>query len=373
MSLVTVLKTDFLVVGAGIIGLSTAWELARSGASVVVVDRGLAGRESSWAGGGMLFPLWPWDYADAVTALTDRGRALYPDWVGELWQASGIDPEYRQTGLVALPPADFDRARAWCATRGLRAELVPGKEIAPALASHQKTLWLPDAAQVRNPRLLRALTVALGARSVPVLENVVVREIALEGMRATGVITDRGPMSAGAVVVCAGAWSKVLLGECSEGADIFPVRGQMLLYRAPAGILPAMVLQGDNYLIPRMDGHILAGSTSEYTGFEKRPTAEAASELHLAAMRTLPALNDLRPIMHWAGLRPGSPGNVPVIARHPGIDDLYLNAGHFRYGITMAPAAAKILASLALGAPHLPDVTSYGWPRASAQATVDVD
>ena len=140
---ITPLKADFVIAGAGVIGLATAWELHRSGASVVVLDRGLAGREASWAGGGMLFPLSAWKYADAVTALTELGRKLYPEWVAELRQATNIDPEYRETGLVVLPPADFERARAWCAKRDLHANLMVGADLSPLLSVHPQALWLP--------------------------------------------------------------------------------------------------------------------------------------------------------------------------------------------------------------------------------------
>ena len=186
MRRITPLKADFVIVGAGVIGLATAWELQRSGASVVVLDRGLAGREASWAGGGMLFPLSAWDYADAVTALTELGRKLYPQWVVELRQVTNIDPEYRETGLAVLPPADFERARVWCAKRGLHADLMASSDVSPLLSVHPQVLWLPHAAQVRNPRLLRALVTALRVRNVPVRENCEVREIMVAAGRATG-------------------------------------------------------------------------------------------------------------------------------------------------------------------------------------------
>ena len=362
----TALKNpDFVIVGAGVIGLAAAWELARAGASVEIIDRGLAGGESSWAGGGMLFPLSPWDYPEAVRALTELGRTGYPDWIDELQAASGIDCEYRQTGLLALPPVDFQRAKLWCAARALAADVVCGAAIAPSLTKHAEALWLPQAAQVRNPRLLRALAHALRRRRVSIQEDTEVVEILSKGDRTLGIRTSSGPILAGSVVVCAGAWSSELLADHVAGAKVFPVRGQMLLYEIQRDVLPVMLQKGTRYLIPRTDGHILAGSTEEMVGFEQSTTADAAAELHAAAVAMLSLLRAHKPVLQWAGLRPGSPGNVPTIGRHPRITNLYLNSGHFRYGLTMAPAAAKILANVIAGQPQPVDVAPYAWPAVS--------
>ncbi|HQT26544.1 MAG TPA: FAD-dependent oxidoreductase, partial [Burkholderiales bacterium] len=125
--------------------------------------------------------------------------------------------------------------------------------------------------------------------------------------------------------------------------DIYPVKGQMLLFESP-GLLDTILFRDGIYLIPRKDGHILAGSTLENAGFDKTVTAERF--LHEKASEMLPALRSFSPVKKWAGLRPGSPGNIPFICRHPKFDNLYINSGHFRYGVTMSPASAKLLASL---------------------------
>ncbi|MES2353099.1 MAG: glycine oxidase ThiO [Pseudomonadota bacterium] len=357
---------DFLIVGAGIIGLSTAWQLARKGFSVEVIDCGEAGRESSWAGGGILFPLWPWDYSEAVTALTECGRTVYPQWVSEISEAGKVDPEYRQTGLLALPPLDIERAQTWCAAHDLQESRVTGTEISPLLAMHSHGLWLPSVAQVRNPRLIRSLVNAVDSCGVTIREHTKVLDIVIDKNRVSSLATTQGTISAGTFIVCAGAWSKDLLGQYAAGTNIFPVKGQMLLYATPPGTLDTIVLRKDHYLIPRADGHILAGTTKELVGFEKNITEVAAKELHDSAKATLPYLSNLQPLHHWAGLRPGSPANIPIISRHPDIENLYLNSGHFRYGLTMAPAAAQILTNLITGQPQMLDVTSYQWPKSES-------
>lgn len=342
---------DYLIIGGGVIGLSSAFELARDGASVTVLERGVCGRESSWAGGGILSPLLPWDYSSAVTDLTQLSRRLFPEWVARIADTSGIDPEYRVSGMRVLPPFDVERAVQWCAGNGVRLEL------------DGEALWLPDVAQVRNPRLIKALRRALERMGVRIVERVEVTGIVFTEDRVERLDTTAGSFSAEHYVVAAGAWSKKLLGKQGVQLDIKPVRGQMLLYRAQPGMLPHIILQNGTYLIPRDDGHILVGSTLEDVGFDKSTTEEARVALHARALGMLPQLAQAEFVKHWAGLRPAAPDNIPTIARHPQLENLYLNSGHFRYGVTMAPASAQILANHLFNRKQPFDVSSYNWPR----------
>lgn len=347
------MNPGFLIVGGGVIGLSSALELARDGATVTVLERGVCGGESSWAGGGILSPLLPWDYSSAVTDLTALSCRLFPDWVTRVAESSGIDPEYRVSGLRVMPPFDVERAVQWCAGHGVRLE------------QDGEVLWLPDVAQVRNPRLIKALRLALERMGVRIVEHTEVTGIVSTEDRVERLDTTAGSFAAERYVVAAGAWSKRLLGKRGVQLDIKPMRGQMLLYRAQPGMLRHIILQNGTYLIPRDDGHILVGSTLEDVGFDKATTEEARVALHARALGMLPQLAAAEFIQHWAGLRPGSPDNIPVIARHPQMENLYLNSGHFRYGVTMAPASAQILANHLLSREQPFDVSSYDWPRSS--------
>jgi glycine oxidase len=273
--------------------------------------------------------------------------------VGRVAEISGIDPEYRLSGMRVLPPFDAEKAAQWCASHDVRMEREGG------------ALWLPDAAQVRNPRLIKALRLALERLGVRIVEQAEVTGIVSTGNRVGRLDTTVVPVAAEQYIVSAGAWSKKLLGELGEQVDIKPVRGQMLLYKARPGILRQIILQSGTYLIPRADGHILAGSTLEDVGFDKTTTDEAEKMLHSKALNLLPELADAEFVKHWAGLRPGSPENIPIIARHPQMENLYLNSGHFRYGVTMAPASAHILANLLYGRIQPLDVSPYGWPSAN--------
>jgi glycine oxidase len=348
------LNPHIIVIGAGIAGLSAAWELARRGARVEVLERGEIGRESSWAGAGILSLLLPWDYPAAVTDLAERSLALYPDWIASLRAHASIDPEYRQTGMLVRTSDPI--------TQG-----VP----APAeLACFGPGRWLPEVAQVRNPRLLQAGLQALTDIGVKLQELCGTVSLESNAGLVTAAISEKGRWQADLYVITAGAWSAELLGHRAANLPVHPVRGQILLYRAEPGRLPCIVYENGHYLVPRADGHILAGSTLEEAGFNKTPTESARAELEAFVAGILPDIAAQGPIRHWAGLRPGSPGNVPIIDRHPELANLYVNAGHFRYGVTLAPASAAHLADLIEKKPAKLDPRAYAWPDIMRAAPV---
>lgn len=342
------MSTDFLIVGAGAVGLASALELARRGARVTVLDRAAGGTESTWAGGGILSPLLPWQYGDAVNALSEYSRGVFPEWLARLETLSGRDAEYLTSGMLVLPPFQQAQAVDWCARYGWRCDMRQGAEWLPGAA---EALWLPDVAQARNPRLAQVLRGAAEAAGIQIVEGAEVTALVTERDRVSRVVTTRGDYSAAAFIVAAGAWSGVIPGLENLAARIFPVRGQMLLFKLAPETLPCIVLQDGAYLIPRKDGHILAGSTLEYRGFDKSTTESARRDLQAFAAGILPALRDLAPTRHWSGLRPGSPDNIPLIAAHPDYANLFINSGHFRYGVTMAPGSAMLLADLIEGEP----------------------
>lgn len=325
-----------VVIGAGAVGCLSALELAQRGWQVTLVDKGELGMESSWAGGGILFPLLPWKYAEPVNHLALDGAKAYADLSANLLQETGIDPQYQACGMLVKADFGGQQALDWCAGHGVRTELRNGD------------LWLPDVAQARNPRLMQALKALLLKRGVRLLEHTALRLQAGDGVAVWCDMQDQ-ILEADAYVLTAGAWSTQLLGEHACNTQIKPMRGQMLLYQLAPRLLPHIVYHEDFYLIPRSDGHILAGSTVEDVGFDKSNTDEATAMLAAKASALLPQLANAPVIKRWNGLRPGSPENIPVIAQHPYFVNLWLNTGHFRYGVTMAPASAVILADLMSG------------------------
>lgn len=366
------LAADVVVIGGGIIGLTAAHELLRRGARVSILERNCCGSEASWAGGGILSPLLPWNYPEPVTQLTQLSNRLLPGLIEILRQETGVDPEYQACGMLVLPnlknvqSAQYGGAEAWCARNAFSMKKVRVEEIAPRLIfdepADKSALWLSSVAQVRSPRLLQALKRSVELSGGVIMEHTKVTGWRLGRGRVESVITDRGEYTGVNYVVAAGAWSHEILGEHALKLDIHPVRGQMLLFKVASGLLRTVVLQNDFYLIPRQDGYILAGSTMEEVGFDKNITVDARKTLLEKAHKLLPSLTEKTLVSHWAGLRPGSPDNIPVINRHPAIDNLYLNSGHYRYGVTMALGSAHLLSNMVMNNPQPFDVTPYQWP-----------
>jgi len=347
-------------VGGGIIGLTTALELSRHGASVMVLERGLIGCESSWAGGGVLSPLLPWDESKPVIDLSLFSARLYVEWVKELIAETGVDPEYSRCGLLLATDERRESIQAWCSAQSIKSNLVDSSVVFPKLCN-TPALWFPEVDQIRPPRLLAAARRQLQRRGVTIRENNDVTGLDVVADRVVSIHTLEEKISAANVVICAGAWSNKLLNGLALDVDIQPVRGQMLLFKLAPNFLPCVLLKQHIYCVPRKDGHILVGTTLERVGFDKNITQQARRNLLEAAEKLLPGINEGHLVNHWAGLRPESSRNSPIIGRHPHVLNLYANIGHFRYGVTMAPGSAQILASTLLNLPHKIDPTPYCW------------
>lgn len=324
-----------MIVGGGVIGLSSALALRRLGASVMVIDAAAAGAGASWAGGGILSPLLPWEYPQHVAQLAARGAAMYQAWTDDLRAISGLDSEYHRSGMIVVAPFDANEALVWAASTKVTVDAgIFWPDEKPALG-------IPSVAQVRNPRLIAALLATARARGIDVVEHTRAERLVENGESIDAVRTAAGDLHAEAYVIAAGVWTPSLAP--SADLAIKPIRGQMLLFGACKKPLANIVYRDGIYLIPRRDGHILAGSTREDVGFDCSTTEEARVQLSRAAIEIWPALRQAALLKHWAGLRPMRPDNAPIIDRHPLFKNLFINAGHGRYGLTMAPASAEIL------------------------------
>ena len=341
-----------IVVGGGIVGCLTALALRDRGCQVMLVERNVVAAqtsgESSWAGAGILFPLLPWMYKDAVNQLAMAGARLYPDLCARLLAETGIDPEYIQSGMQILPTFDETLSDETAAINWCESYQVPVEKKANGLL-------LPTIAQVRPPHLLQALRQLLIQENVTLLENTQLEPLVnCEKINSWRTISSSHStclvLEADAFVVTSGAWSFDLLKDTAAGLNIKPMRGQILLYDVSNQPVPEklehIIYSNGFYLVPRRDGLLLAGSTLEDVGFDKNTTEDVKQELQTKAESILPSLKHAVIRKHWSGLRPGTPDNLPTIAVHPSIKNLYLNTGHFRYGLTMAPASAERVANL---------------------------
>jgi len=346
---------DCVVIGGGLIGMLSAWQLRQSGLSVTIVEQGQCGMESSWAGGGILSPLYPWRYADAVTALAQWSQAQYPDFLQQVHESSGIDPQLQKNGLLILDTDETRAAANWAQRWDYQLQHIDAdhiRSLEPALAESEirdSALWMPKVAHVRNPRLLKSLKQAVINQGVKIREHCAVDELQVTAGVVQGVRTNDESLRAEKVVIASGAWSAKLLANLGVALPVRPVRGQMILYRGQPDVISRIVLSRDRYVIARRDGRVLVGSTLEETGFDKSTTASALKALAAEARRLIPALGKCEIEHHWAGLRPASPEGIPYICGHPDFAGLYINTGHFRNGVVLGLASAHLLVDIMLG------------------------
>lgn len=353
-----------IIIGAGIIGMLTARMLSKAGISVTIIEQGYAGKESSWAGGGILSPLYPWRYSEAVTLLALWGQQYYPQLLDDIKQQSGIDPQYIQSGLLYLDiEQELDQASQWESDHAYSFESLSAQQLKltePGLNSSFKQGWFTDSiGQLRNPRMVRALREELLGLGVIIRQQTQAQSFIVENDQLKGIVTDKGSFYADQVVVAGGAWSSRLLEQWVKIPKIAPVKGQMIVFKAQPGIVSRIVLSKGRYVIPRQDGRVVVGSTLEFDDFDKTTTQEVLSELKQEACRIIPALRDYPVEKQWAGLRPGSVDGVPYIGEHPELKNLYLNAGHFRNGVVIGLASCQLLVNQLLGEEPIVDPEPY--------------
>ena len=369
--------SDVIVIGGGVIGLSIAYELARHDQRVKLLERGELGREASWAGAGILPPpatrsdLPAWDRLQALS------YELHGLWSEELLALTGIHNGYRRCGGLYLARVAGEAAALRAAAEQWRsdgvkvespsprelAEIEPG--LAEMLARDQirAAYRLPDEAQIRNPRHLKALVAACRKVGVELVENTSVTHFDERAGRVTGVVTERGTISAAAVCIATGAWTDALAAQLGLTLGVYPVRGQMLLYRCAAPPLTHIVNEGPRYLVPRDDGHVLVGATEEDVGFDKRNTNVALAELREFAVSLVAALASAELVASWAGLRPHAVDGFPYLGRVPHLENCFVAAGHYRAGIFTSPGTAVLMRELICGEPLAIDISEFRLDR----------
>jgi glycine oxidase len=322
--------SDCLIIGGGVIGMMSAHTLAISGAKVTLIDQRACGKESSWAGGGIISPLYPWMYSDVVNELSMASQKIYENLCATLFSDTGIDTEYRRSGLLMMDEYDRYEAIDWMDVHKVSAK------------KHPQGALFKDVAQVRNPRLLKALKADILKRGVKIIEWTRVKELMLENDRVIGVKTENKGYYADNTIICGGAWSSALLDIKNE---VYPIKGQMIVIKSKPDTLEHIVLDKGKYLIPRKDGRILIGSTTEDVGFDRSLDEQVGVKLLEFASSRFPQLQSASIEHHWSGFRPASKSGV-IIKKYEKLEGLYINTGHLRNGLNMAPESASRILGL---------------------------
>ena len=355
-------KAKVGIVGAGLIGLSIAYELSSRGLDVVVMDRGNVGDSTSWAATGILPPANFDRATDPIDRLRGFSHQLYPVWAEQLKTISNVDIELERCGGWYLADSPGEHAsmvgsqQYWeelsivCQSRSLD-ELVKHE---PALAFWAEqtpgaSAWyVPDEYQVRPPRMLKALQIACKKQNALLLENTEVSRWN-ETKHSVSLKVGADHQTFDFVVIAGGVWSGLLAEELHLERSVIPIRGQMLLVKTDQPIVQSVINRGNRYVVARRDGNTLIGSCEEEVGLQFETVPSMIEELHAFAGSLIPELQQLQPIRSWAGLRPLTFDGFPMIGPVPHHPRTMIATGHYRSGIHLAPGTAVAIADQITG------------------------
>lgn len=351
------------VVGGGIIGLASAWRLARAGADVTVFDAAPEAREASWAAAGMLAPHHEYDHDSPLYRLGVASLGRWPAFIGELGITDDAVDLRHEDGLVPLidgtDETEADARQRFLASLGVACQRVDGvalRSLEPALSPSVSGALRIPAAQV-NPRLVTAVL-----RDRCAAAKVRLRYAdAVTGLDGTTLTTATGRESFDHVVLASGAWTPALATLARLPLAGEPVKGQLLRFAAADGLLGRFIHSRHAYLVPRRGQGVVVGATMVEQGFDKADDPVAIADLAAAARRLLPALDKAAILETWTGLRPRLAHGLPVLATpRPG---LTVATGHFRNGILLTPITADIVTALVLGRQPPVDCAPFALPR----------
>ena len=371
-----------LVIGGGVIGCATALTLARRGVGAIVLERGSARVEapgetgaSSWAAAGIVSAQIATLADGPLARLCIAGRALYPAFAATLRELTGIDVELRASGVLRPAFDESELARfvaetSWQPAAGLRVDRLDAaatRALEPALSQEVVgALRFPDDPRVDPPALLTALRASLEPAGAELRTGAEVRRVLVRDGRACGVeLVDGSTLAASAVVVAAGSWSSLVEGAALPPGSVEPARGQIVELSVERQILRGVIEGAHAYLSPRDDGRILVGSTVELAGHRRGATAAAVRDLLAGAIRLVPELAGATVTRAWAGFRPYTWDELPLIGATD-IAGLLVATGHFRNGVLLAPVTGEIIASLLLGETPGHDVAAFSPRRLGA-------
>lgn len=364
-------QSDILIIGGGIIGCALAERLSREGLRVTLLERGLIGREASWAAAGMLAPQSEMEHAGPYLDFCLASRRLYPEVVERIAAATSIDPQYRTEGMLYAAMTEEDEKRlldrvAWQRPLGMGVDVLSADEALqaePALSERLRLAVHFHEDHQLDPRLMtQGYAVAARQHRARLLDYSPVSRLIREGGRVVGVESVGERFLAGTVVLAGGAWSG-LVPDLEPAVPVYPVKGEVLLLQAESPLFRHTLHSTSIYLVPRYDGRVVVGATEEHgAGFDKNVRAGAVHALLERAFALAPALESAALVDTWAGLRPGTPDRRPIFGPS-GIPGLELCTGHFRNGVLLAPLTARLMGDYLLTGKRPSEFASFAFER----------
>ena len=356
------MKSEVLIIGGGVIGLSIAREMHKSGRrNITIVERGNIGQEASFAAAGMLAPNAETDRIDDFYNFCAKSNRLYPQFAEELFEETGVDIELDRSGTLYVAFNENDSTALkkrfeWQRKAGLSVEHLSSKEtlevetyISPRV---RESLYFPNDWQVENRKLLIALRKYTEINGISIHEGIEIRELLIEGNKVTGAASEKEKFTADTTILTTGAWTSLIKsGAKPLPVKVKPIRGQIISFHSAEKLFKRVIYSPRGYIVPRADGRILAGATVEDVGFNKSTTEKGISLLRSIASEIAPCLADMDISDSWAGLRPFAGIGLPVIGEVAELKNLIIATGHYRNGILLAPLTGKRVAEIVLSEP----------------------
>jgi glycine oxidase len=352
---------DTIILGGGVIGCSIAFNLAKKGQRILLLEKGRVASQASSAAAGMLGVQTEMEENGPLFELARKSRAMFPEIVAELREITGIDSSLIRKGMLklALQEEQIDECQSileWQHSKGEKAVWLEKEELLqkePCLSEKiLAALYFPNEGHVSAPDLSNAFAKAASYFGTKIREYTEVRSLIKDSGAVTGVTTNGGDFYGDAIVVATGAWSGGLLSEDINQSTVYPVKGEALSVKAEIPLLTRTLFSKGCYIVPKKGGEMIIGATSRAHTFDQKVTVEGISYLMERAKELMPVLAGAEISSMWAGTRPMTNDGLPFLGQHPELQHLFVATGHYRNGILLSPITGKIVADLIADAVH---------------------